>query len=112
MDQISKLWQSRAYSTDAIIAEAYSTAPGIATPEAPAENQPSAKTLRQISPEDKERYEEEMRSYTPSEDFKKRKAEFEDKAKVSSNQAFGQQGGGIHDDYFTYLLLNWRQVKV
>ena len=68
--------------------------------------------FEEAAKKDKERYEEEMRSYTPSEDFKKRKAEFEDKAKVFSNPAVGQQGGGSHDDYFTYLLLNWRQVKI
>ena len=72
----------------------------------------SKEVFEEEAKKDKERYEEEMRSYTPSEDFKKRKAEFEDKAKVFSNHAVGQQGGGSHDDYFTYLLLNWRQVKI
>ena len=72
----------------------------------------SKEVFEEEAKKDKERYEEEMRSYTPSEDFKKRKAEFEDKAKVSSNHAVGQQGGGSHDDYFTMLLLNWRQVKI
>jgi len=72
----------------------------------------SKEVFEEEAKKDKVRYVEEMRSYTPSEDFKKRKTEFDEQAKVSSNQAFGPKVGDSHDDYFTYLLLNWRQVHL
>ena len=67
--------------------------------------------FEEAAKKDKERYEEERRSYTPSEEFIKRKAEFDAKANLPNNSVVGQSGSS-HEEYFSYLLLNWRQVKI
>ena len=55
------------------------------------------------SKKEKERYEEEMKGYQPSEEFLKKKADLES-AKVGCSRE--QQV----EDYFTFLLMHWRQV--
>jgi len=67
--------------------------------------------FEEAAKKDKERYEEERRSYTPSEEFIKRKAEFDAKANLPNNSVVGQSGSS-QEDYFSYLLLNWRQVHL
>jgi len=67
--------------------------------------------FEEAAKKDKERYEEERRSYTPSEEFIKRKAEFDAKANLPNNSVVGQSGSS-HEEYFSYLLLNWRQVHL
>merc|ERR1719180_475457 len=52
-----------------------------------------------------------MKSYKPSEEFRKRKAEFETKAK-SPTLVVAERLTNPVEDYFTYLLLNWRQVHL
>merc|ERR1712181_175819 len=55
------------------------------------------------SKKEKERYEEEMKVYQPSEEFLKKKANLESsKAGCSSQQQT--------EEYFTFLLMHWRQV--
>jgi len=55
------------------------------------------------SKKEKERYEEEMKVYQPSEEFLKKKADIESgKAGCSSQQQT--------EEYFTFLLMHWRQV--
>jgi len=60
---------------------------------------------------DKERYEEDMKSYKPSENFLKRKAEYEAKAKLPTPVVADRLLNPV-EDYFTFLLLNWRQVHL
>jgi len=73
---------------------------------------PEAKRVfEEASKKDKERYEEDMKSYKPSENFLKRKAEYETKAKLQ-NPLVAKQPTNPVEDYFTYLLLNWRQVHL
>ena len=73
---------------------------------------PEAKRVfEEASKRDKERYEEDMKSYKPSENFLKRKAEYETKAKLQ-NPLVAKQPTNPVEDYFTYLLLNWRQVII
>ena len=55
------------------------------------------------------RYEEDMKSYKPSENFLKRKAEYEAKAKLPTPVVADGPFNPV-EDYFTFLLLNWRQV--
>ena len=57
------------------------------------------------SRKEKERYEEEMKVYQPSEEFLKKKADLESGNAVCSSQ---QQT----EDYFTFLLMHWGQVAV
>ena len=71
----------------------------------------SKEVFEEEAKKDKERYEEERRSYTPSREFIKRKAEFDAKANLPNNSVVGQSGSS-HEEYFSYLLLNWRQVKI
>merc|ERR1719234_2231566 len=52
-----------------------------------------------------------MKSYKPSNDFLKRKAEFEAKAKPPTPVVAERPTNPV-EDYFTYLLLNWRQVHL
>ena len=57
------------------------------------------------SKKEKERYEEEMKVYQPSEEFLKKKADLESaKAGCSSEQQT--------EEYFTFLLMHWRQVAI
>jgi len=70
------------------------------------------KVFEEASKRDKERYEEEMKSYKPSEDFLKRKAEYEAKANLPTPAAVAERLTNPVEDYFTYLLLNWRQVHL
>merc|ERR1712192_59751 len=57
------------------------------------------------SKKEKERYEEEMKVYQPSEEFLKKKADLESvKAGCSSQQQT--------EEYFTFLLMHWRQVAL
>ena len=57
------------------------------------------------SKQEKERYEEEMKVYQPSEEFLKKKADLEiGKAGCSSQQQT--------EEYFTFLLMHWRQVAL
>ena len=67
------------------------------------------KVFEEASKRDKERYEEEMKSYKPSEDFLKRKLEHEANARLVTPVAAERLTNPV-EDYFTYLLLNWRQV--
>lgn len=60
---------------------------------------------------DKERYEEDLKSYKPSENFLKRKAEYEAKAKLPTPVVADRLLNPV-EDYFTFLLLNWRQVHL
>merc|ERR1711971_49469 len=55
------------------------------------------------SKKEKERYEEEMKVFQPSEEFLKKKADLEKSKAGSSSQ---QQT----EEYFTFLLMHWRQV--
>merc|ERR1719289_538958 len=52
-----------------------------------------------------------MKSYKPSEDFLKRKAEYEAKADLPTPVVAERLTNPV-EDYFTYLLLNWRQVHL
>jgi len=69
------------------------------------------KAFEEASKRDKERYEEDMKSYKPSEKFLKRKAEYETKAKLP-NPVVAERPTNPVEDYFTFLLLNWRQVHL
>ena len=53
--------------------------------------------FEEAAKKDKERYEEERRSYTPSEEFIKRKAEFDAKADLPNNSVVGQTTA-VHTD--------------
>ena len=75
-----------------------------------ADLEPEAKKEFELaSMRDKERYEEDMKSYKPSENFLKRKAEYEAKAKLPTPVVADRLLNPV-EDYFTFLLLNWRQV--
>ena len=67
------------------------------------------KVFEEASMRDKERYKEDMKSYKPSENFLKRKAEYEAKAKLPTPVVADRPLNPV-EDYFTFLLLNWRQV--
>jgi len=67
--------------------------------------------FEEAAKKDKERYEEKRRSYTPSEEFIKRKAEFDAKANLPNSSVVGQSGSSL-EDYFIYLVLNWRQMHL
>jgi len=69
------------------------------------------KVFEEASMRDKERYEEDMKSYKPSENFLKRKAEYEAKAKLPTPVVADGPLNPV-EDYFTFLLLNWRQVHL
>ena len=72
--------------------------------------EPEAKKEFELaSMKDKERYEEDMKSYKPSETFLKRKAEYEAKVKLPTSVVTDLPLNPV-EDYFTFLLLNWRQV--
>ena len=68
------------------------------------------KVFEEASMKDKERYEDDMKSYKPSENFLKRKAEYEAKAKLPTAVVADGQSNPV-EDYFTFLLLKWRQVR-
>ena len=68
------------------------------------------KVFEEASMKDKERYEEEKKSYKPSDNFLKRKAEYEAKTKLPTTVVGNQANNKPVEDYFTFLLLNWRQV--
>ena len=68
------------------------------------------KVFEEASMKDKERYEDDMKSYKPSENFLKRKAEYEAKAKLPTAVVADGPSNPV-EDYFTFLLLKWRQVR-